>query len=41
MQRKQLSEEAAYRELRELAMRRKLRIGDAARLLIEAADLLA
>jgi response regulator NasT len=40
MQRKQLGEDAAYRELRELAMRRKLRIGDAARLLIEAADLL-
>jgi response regulator NasT len=40
MQRRQLSEPQAYEMLRKMAMDRSLRIGDAARALIAAADLL-
>lgn len=40
MKRKELSEDAAYNALRKLAMDRNLKIGDVARMLIAASDLL-
>ena len=40
MQRRGLTEEQAYEQLRKAAMNRNLRIGDAARAVIAAADLL-